>query len=88
MEAVSAFRPELVLLDIGLPGIDGHEVAMRLRGMPHGEKLLIVVVTGYGQEEDRRRSHEAGFDAHLLKPVALEVLKKLLNHPKLTPQAV
>jgi len=56
---------------------------MRLREMPDGDKFLIVAVTGYGQEEDRRRSQEAGFDEHLLKPVALDVLKKLFRHPKL-----
>jgi len=83
LETAKTFRPELVLLDIGLPGINGYEVAMRLREMPDGDKFLIVAVTGYGQEEDRRRSQEAGFDEHLLKPVALDVLKKLFRHPKL-----
>jgi signal transduction histidine kinase/ActR/RegA family two-component response regulator len=86
LETAQAFRPELVLLDIGLPGIDGYEVAMRLRKMPDGDKFFIVAVTGYGQEEDRRRSQEAGFDEHLLKPVALDRLRDLFRHPKLLHQ--
>jgi signal transduction histidine kinase len=83
LEAAKTVQPELVLLDIGLPGMDGYEVATRLREMPDGDKYLIVAVTGYGQAEDRRRSQEAGFDEHLLKPVAMDMLKKLFNHPKL-----
>lgn len=87
IETAQKFRPELVLLDIGLPGIDGYEVARRLRKMPESDKLLIVAVTGYGQTEDCRRSKEAGFDEHLLKPVAFESLKELFRHPKLVSQA-
>ncbi len=86
IEAAKTFRPELVLLDIGLPGLDGYEVAMRLREMPGGEDMLIVAVTGYGQEEDRRRSKEAGFDEHLLKPPALDILRTLFSHSKLSRQ--
>ena len=78
-----AFHPELVLLDIGLPGIDGYEVAKRLRQEPEGSRLLVAAVTGYGQEEDRRRSKVAGFDEHLLKPIALDDVRGLLHHPKL-----
>jgi signal transduction histidine kinase/CheY-like chemotaxis protein len=88
LEVAPKFRPELVLLDIGLPGMDGYEVAMRLREMQDGDKFLIVAVTGYGQVEDRRRSLEAGFDEHLLKPVAMDSLKELFGHPKLVKQAV
>ena len=75
--ATDAFRPEVVLLDIGLPGMDGYEVARLLRERAGAEKLLLIAQTGYGQEEDRRRSRKAGFDAHLVKPVdpgALQVL--------------
>ena len=69
--------PDVALLDIGLPGMDGFEVARRLQERP-GKKPLLVAVTGYGQEEDRRRSEQAGIDLHLLKPVDPEELKQLL----------
>jgi len=69
--------PDVALLDIGLPGMDGFEVARRLQERP-GKKPLLVAVTGYGQEEDRRRSEQAGIDLHLLKPVDPEQLEKLL----------
>jgi signal transduction histidine kinase len=69
LEAVAAFQPEVVLLDIGLPGMDGYEVARRLRQQPGGKELHIVALTGYGQAEDQRCSREAGFDQHLVKPV-------------------
>ena len=61
--------PGVVLLDIGLPGLDGYEVARRLRAVPGSERLLLIALTGYGQESDRRRSIEAGFDHHLVKPL-------------------
>ena len=64
-----AFSPDVVLLDLGLPGVDGHEVCRRLRASDGGEDLVIVAITGWGQPEDRQRSGEAGFDAHLVKPV-------------------
>jgi PAS domain S-box-containing protein len=74
-----AFRPEVVLLDIGLPRMDGYEVARRLREELGLKAALLVAVTGYGQEEDRRRSEEAGFDAHLTKPADLATVQRLLN---------
>jgi PAS domain S-box-containing protein len=83
LKIAAEFRPDLVLLDIGLPGIDGFEVARRLRQLPEGDRPLVAAVTGYGQEEDRRRSREAGFDEHLLKPIGLDVVRGLLLHPKL-----
>ena len=86
MEMAKTFRPELVLLDIGLPVMNGYEVAIRLREIPDGDKLFIVALSGYGQEKDRHRSKAAGFDEHLLKPPALEVLQSLFNHPKLDRQ--
>jgi two-component system, sensor histidine kinase len=79
VETAPRFRPDVVLLDIGLPGIDGYEVARRLRRRPELAGLLIVAVTGYGQESDRQRSREAGFDHHLVKPVDLETLRRLLK---------
>lgn len=72
-------RPDVVLLDIGLPRLDGFEVAKRLREEHANRPMLLVALTGYGQERDRRRAHQAGFDHHLLKPVRLEVLELLLN---------
>ena len=71
-------RPDVVLLDIGLPKLNGYEVCERLRKRPWGDKLLIVAMTGWGQEEDRQRSLEAGFDTHLVKPVDHDLLMKLL----------
>jgi DNA-binding response OmpR family regulator len=72
------FRPNAVLLDLGLPGVDGFEVARRLRAeFPKG--LQLIAVSGYGQPDHRRRSREAGFDHHLLKPVDLDELTRLLS---------
>jgi signal transduction histidine kinase len=80
LEAAAAFRPEVVLLDIGLPrGMDGYEVARRLRAQPGLETASLVALTGYGGEEERAHAREAGFSAHFVKPVDLEVLGKLLD---------
>ena len=76
LSAVESFQPDVVLLDIGLPGMDGFEVARRLRLRP--DKLLIIALTGYGSDEDRRRSQETGIDHHLTKPARLDVLQSLL----------
>jgi len=78
LSTAQSFRPEAVVLDIGLPGMDGYEVARRLRARPETSEALIVAVTGYGQNEDRERSRAAGFDHHLVKPIESEVLLKLL----------
>src|SRR6185503_13366652 len=72
VEKVRASHPEIVLLDIGLPGMDGYEVGRAIRADPRFDDVLIVALTGYGQEEDRRRSREAGIDEHLVKPAAIE----------------
>ncbi|HKH48882.1 MAG TPA: ATP-binding protein, partial [Thermoanaerobaculia bacterium] len=72
------YRPEVVLLDIGLPGMDGYEVAQRLRKLDGLRKVLLIAITGYGQENDRRRSREAGFDQHLVKPVDPTRLQEVL----------
>jgi signal transduction histidine kinase/DNA-binding response OmpR family regulator len=79
LEEVSIDRPEIVLLDIGLPGMDGYEVAQRMRNLPGMEAIILIALTGYGQEEDRRRSTEAGFDYHLTKPVDATALLRLLS---------
>ncbi|AUX27190.1 hypothetical protein SOCEGT47_077710 [Sorangium cellulosum] len=78
IEAARAGRPELILLDIGLPGMDGYEVVRRLRAAPELQRAYIAAVSGYGQDQDRRRSREAGFDAHLTKPVASDQLLELV----------
>ncbi|XXX72494.1 PAS domain-containing protein [Sorangium sp. So ce134] len=78
LAAAPAFLPDVVLLDIGLPGMDGYEVARQLRRQPDLELALLVALSGYGQEEDRRRSQAAGFDHHLVKPVSRAVLQPLI----------
>ena len=82
LAAARAGPPETVLLDIGLPGMDGYEVARRLRGQAGLEKALVVALTGYGDEEDQRRAHQAGFDLHLVKPVNPLELQEVLAHPE------
>jgi signal transduction histidine kinase/ActR/RegA family two-component response regulator len=79
LELARSFAPEVVLLDIGLPEIDGYQVARTLREMPATRDALVVAVTGYGQPEDRKASHAAGFDHHLVKPVSLQQLEELLE---------
>jgi PAS domain S-box-containing protein len=81
LERAAEFGPELVLLDIGMPKLDGYEVCRALRARPGGSALRIVAMTGWGQEEDRRRSREAGFDAHLVKPVDPAALAIVLAEP-------
>jgi CheY-like chemotaxis protein len=79
---VATFKPDVALLDIGMPELDGYEVARRIRALRDGDGTpMLVALTGWGQDEDRRRSAEAGFDAHLLKPVNLAELAALLDFP-------
>jgi PAS domain S-box-containing protein len=81
LEAVrvaETFHPELVLLDIGLPKLNGYDVARRIRQQPWGWDVILVALTGWGQDEDRRRSKEAGFNFHIVKPVELSALESLL----------
>jgi PAS domain S-box-containing protein len=79
LETAAKYRPDAVFLDIGLPGMDGYEIAERFRELPESQRTVLVAITGYGQEEDRRRSREAGIDHHLVKPVSPETLHKLLD---------
>jgi CheY-like chemotaxis protein len=72
-------QPQVGLLDIGLPGMDGYELAQRLRDMPGGENMRLFAVTGYGQEADRKRAIDAGFEQHLTKPVDLGRLDGMLQ---------
>jgi two-component system CheB/CheR fusion protein len=88
LEAARDYRPEVAFLDIGMPGLDGYEVARRLRQEPGLEKVALVALTGWGQEQDRRRSREAGFDRHFIKPVEPGVLHQFLGDPTASPDAV
>ncbi len=78
LEKAPGFHPEIVLLDLGLPGLDGFEVARRMRELD-GTTMKIIAVTGYGQEEDRRRTAESGFDGHLTKPVEPLALERAIG---------
>jgi CheY-like chemotaxis protein len=83
LEVAGATAPEVVLLDIGLPEMDGYEVARRLRGLKGLEGVVLVALTGYGQEADRARASAAGFDHHLVKPVDPDTVRDLIaqHHP-------
>ena len=72
------FRADVILLDIGMPRLNGHETCRRIRGQPWGKNAMLVALTGWGQDEDKRRSQEAGFDHHLVKPVETAALMQLL----------
>jgi CheY-like chemotaxis protein len=72
-------RPDVILMDIGLPGMNGYDAARRIRAQSVGVRMLIVALTGWGQEADRERSSEAGMDHHLIKPLDLTVLKEILD---------
>jgi CheY-like chemotaxis protein len=79
VEAIEKHRPEVVLLDIGLPKLDGHEVCRRVREQPWGKDIVVIALTGWGQEDDRRKSEEAGFNGHLVKPIDYDKLLELLG---------
>ncbi len=83
VEAIEKHRPEVVLLDIGLPRLDGHEVCRRVRAQPWGKDIVIIALTGWGQDDDRRKSEEAGFNGHLVKPINYDKLLELLGSPPL-----
>jgi CheY-like chemotaxis protein len=85
IEAAQVFRPTLVLLDIGLPAMNGYMVAERLRTIPALRGVVLAALTGYGEDQDRRRSREAGFDLHFVKPVRIAALEALIGSmPKAT----
>jgi PAS domain S-box-containing protein len=79
VQAAATYRPDVVLLDIGLPKMNGYEVARHIRQQPWGQRMILIAQTGWGQEEDKRRALEAGFDQHLTKPVEAAVLETLLG---------
>jgi len=78
VETAESFLPEVVLLDIGLPKLNGYEVAQRIRQHPWGASMFLIAVTGWGQDEDRQRSSEVGLNVHMVKPVEAGALEKLL----------
>jgi PAS domain S-box-containing protein len=88
LDSAEQHRPDVVLLDIGLPVLNGHDVCRRIRQQPWGQATVVIALTGWGQDEDRRRSQEAGFDGHLVKPVdhgRLLALLASLTEPRTTP---
>jgi signal transduction histidine kinase/ActR/RegA family two-component response regulator len=78
IERMATYRPSVILLDLGMPGMDGHEVARRIRRRPEYRDVTLIAMTGWGQEQDRRRTRAAGFDHHLTKPADVDVLGSLL----------
>ena len=84
IELAREFRPALVLLDIGLPQMDGYSLARKLRE-EHGPDLVLAALTGYGQERDRRLSHEAGINHHLVKPVGLDAVREIIASLRVPP---
>jgi PAS domain S-box-containing protein len=79
LELAETFRPHVLLLDIGLPDFDGYQLARKIRGLSWGSQIVLIAVTGWGQEEDRNRAFEAGFDHHLTKPIAAETVESLIQ---------
>jgi CheY-like chemotaxis protein len=79
LDAAARIMPEVAVLDLGLPGMNGYELAGRLRAEPFGRDMILVALTGYGQDDDRRRTREAGFDHHLTKPANLDQLAAIIS---------
>ena len=79
IEIAEGFRPHMILLDLGMPGMDGYEVARRVRRRPWGDGVILVACTGWGGPEHRQQSREAGFDHHLVKPVKTDSVTELLT---------
>ncbi len=77
-------RPDAVVLDLGMPKLNGYEACQHIRAQPWGREMRLVAVSGWGQQDDRRRSVEAGFDAHLVKPVSPDALMALIETPSTT----
>ncbi len=81
LERIKTFRPDVALLDIGLPGLDGYEVARRIRAEVGNDAIRLIAITGYGRDEDRELARDAGFAAHLVKPVEFSALQQVLAQP-------
>jgi CheY-like chemotaxis protein len=80
------FKPDVILLDIGLPQLDGYGVCRHIREQPGGKDILMIAMTGWGQADDRRKSIEAGFDSHCVKPVSHALLAALMTQPRVRPE--
>jgi CheY-like chemotaxis protein len=78
LELGARFHPDVAILDLGMPGMDGYEVCRRLRSEPWGASIRVIALTGWGADEDLRRTHDAGFNVHLVKPVDRETLSTAL----------
>jgi CheY-like chemotaxis protein len=87
VESASNLRPDVILMDIGMPRLNGYDAARRIRQEPWGHEVLMVATTGWGKEEDRRRSKEAGFDLHLVKPIDISAVQEVLASPVHTTRA-
>jgi CheY-like chemotaxis protein len=81
LDIASQWRPDVILLDLGMPGMNGYEVAQQIRGQAWGKNMMLVAVTGWGQEADKQRTRNAGFDFHLVKPADFDRLKAILDMP-------
>jgi CheY-like chemotaxis protein len=81
LQLAAEYQPQAALLDIGLPIMDGHELAVRMRKIPGLERILLIALTGYGQDSDRARTQAAGFDHHLVKPVDFAAIDAALASP-------
>lgn len=79
LSIAEVWQPRAILLDISMPGMDGYETCRRLRQQPWGKDMILIALTGYGQSEDYQRSEQAGFDRHLVKPVDLDTLARVLE---------
>ena len=79
LDVAAEFRPDLALLDLGMPRVDGFDLARRIRAEPWGRGMTLVAVTGWGQQQDRKRSADAGFDHHLVKPIGPEAVRSLVT---------
>ena len=82
LDVAAVYRPDLILLDIGMPRLNGYDTAKQIRNQSWGKRIVLVALTGWGQDEDRRRSQDAGFDSHMVKPIEPAVLEKLLANLK------
>jgi CheY-like chemotaxis protein len=79
LAASRTFRPDIAFLDIGMPGLNGYDLARRLRAFPSTSGIVLIAVTGWGKSDDRERSREAGFDEHVVKPLEIERLQSILG---------
>jgi CheY-like chemotaxis protein len=78
LKALESFHADLAFLDIGMPRMDGYELSRRIRQQPGGEEIMLIALTGWGQDKDRRRSQEAGFNHHLIKPADIDAVQALM----------